>query len=459
MRKLHVIAFLVVAILLSGCSSIMRPPPAAAYMDSYKRDDAVRSVGFTYYAGNLDNGWHDSHKSEEYHISHSEWWGDGTFANYISGGYFTFGWGFQSLTPFLQGGFVSPYFGLTTWSNLFPIYNFYPDSETEGGSSSLFHYSGGAMAIQQIPLNDNWKIGITEHVARNGRETYYVDDAACEFFCIDFPRPRPKFYTEMGGGIYVSRKFENSKMSLEFRYGRDIDENRNRFAATISVWGFSSAIGIGGNDQMRKMAKENEEKQKNTKFAEPPKSGIQSDAGKNHIESVSDSSLGIKNIDYRWFRIKDSTKVTAFLYKIKEAVDDTVKAVPSNGICYDKTTDEVLLRQKEDSSVVKLPLADIDYCDEAKMRGFLGTSLLEGALMFLPGGLLTGSTTGGLIVSAVTALGFYTALKIFNPQVPKVNGDICSEPHSMENTREWFKQYPCSGEPAVEGNAEGKNAP
>lgn len=455
MRKLHVIAFLVVAILLSGCSSIMRPPPAAAYMDSYKRDDAVRSVGFTYYAGNLDNGWHDSHKSEEYHISHSEWWGDGTFANYISGGYFTFGWGFQSLTPFLQGGFVSPYFGLTTWTNFFPINKFGPESS----SNFMFHYSGGGMAIQQIPLNDNWKIGITEHVARNGREEYFVDDAACEFFCIDFPRPRPKFYTEMGGGIYVSRKFENSKMSLEFRYGRDINENRNRFAATISVWGFSSAIVIDGNDQMRKMAKENEEKQKNTKFAVPPKSGIQSNAGKGKSESISDSSLGIKTIDNRWFRIKDTTKVTTILYKIRENVEDTIKAIPSNGICYDKSQDEVLLRQREDSSVVRIPLADIDYCENAEMRGFLGTSLAEGALMFLYGGLITGSATGGLIVSAVTAAGFYTALKIINPQVPKVNGDICGETHSTELAREWFKQYPCSGEPAVEGNAEGKNAP
>lgn len=453
MRKLHVIAFLIiVGLLLSGCSSIMRPPPAAAYMDSYNRDDAVRSFSFTYYAGNLDNDWIDNHEDQEYHITHSEWWGDGTFANYISGGYFAFGWGLQSLTTFLQGGFVSPYFGLTTWTNFFPINKFGPESS----SNFMFHYSGGGMAIQQIPLNDNWKFGITEHVARNGREEYFVDDVACEMFCLDFPRPRPKFYTEMGGGIYVSRKFENTKMSLEFRYGRDIDENRNRFAATFSVWGFSSAIGVGGNDQMRKMAKENKEKQENTKFAVPPKSGILPGAGKAHIENVSDSSLGIKDIDYRWFRIKDTTKVTTFLYKIRENLDDTTKAIPSNGICYDKSQDEVLLRQREDSSIVRIPLADIDYCEKTEMRGFLGTSLLEGALMFLPGGLITGSATGGLIVSAVTAAGFYTALKIINPQVPKVNGDFCSEAHSTNLTREWFKQYPCA---EVKVNVVGENVP
>lgn len=452
MRKLHVIAFLVVAILLSGCSSIMRPPPAAAYMDSYKRDDAVRSFSFSYYAGNLDNDWIDNHEDQEYHISHSEWWGDGSFANYIGDGYFAFGWGLQSLTPFLQGGFVSPYFGLTTWTNFFPINKLGPESE----STFLSHYSGGGMTIQQFPLNDNWKFGVTEHVARNGREEYFVDDVSCEMFCIDFPRPRPKFYAEMGGGIYVSRKLENTKMSLEFRYGRDIDENRNRFAATFSVWGFSSAIGVGGNDQMRKMAKENKEKQENTKFAVPPKSGILPGAGKAHIENVSDSSLGIKDIDYRWFRIKDTTKVTTFLYKIRENLDDTTKAIPSNGICYDKSQDEVLLRQREDSSIVKIPLADIDYCDKAEMKGFLGISLLEGALMFLPGGLITGSATGGLIVSAVTTAGFYTALKIINPQVPKVNRNICSETHSTELAREWFKQYPCAegGENAEGGNVQ-----
>ena len=48
--------------LLSGCSSITRPPPAAAYMDSYGRNDAVRSFGFSYYAGDLDNAHHESEK-------------------------------------------------------------------------------------------------------------------------------------------------------------------------------------------------------------------------------------------------------------------------------------------------------------------------------------------------------------------------------------------------------------
>ena len=128
--------------LLSGCSTITRPPPAAAYMDSYGRNDAVRSIGFSYYAGDLDNA---HHENKEYsHTSYAEWWGDATFANYISGGYFTFGWGFQTFTPFLQGGFVSPYFGLNAWSNTAALVAAPMSKSSENGFMS--HYSGGGMA-------------------------------------------------------------------------------------------------------------------------------------------------------------------------------------------------------------------------------------------------------------------------------------------------------------------------
>jgi len=407
----------------------MRPPPAAAFMDSYKRDDAVRSVSFSYYMGDLDNGWHDTHRESEYHISHSEWWGDGTIANYINSNYFTFGWGYQTLTPFLQTGFVSPYFGLTAWGNLFTIFNAgYIVNDEE---DFLSHFSGGGMAIQQIPLNDKWKIGITEHLSRNGRELYYVDDALCEMFCIEFPKPRPKFYTEVGGGFYASRKFENSRMSLEFRYGRDLDEDRNRFTATVSFWGFSGVIGVGGNDQMRRMAAKDSIKRANTTF---------------FIDSTTSSTTGgvkhqpVQSINYRWFRIKDTTKVTSYQYHPTKETS----AIFSDGICYDSSKDAVLIRQREDSSIVVLPLTSVDYCQETQMKGFLGISLAEGALMFLPGGFMTGGLTGAFVTSVATAVGSYAALKIIDPKNPKVNRDICEQEHSGEEIREWFKQYPCS---------------
>ena len=104
---------------LTSCSSIMRPPPAAAFIDNYGKNDAVNSISFSYYAGQLDNGHHETTSYD--HKSHAEWWGDLTLEHVFNGKYFSFGLGLQSLTPFLQAGFVSPYVGLTAWSNVFVL--------------------------------------------------------------------------------------------------------------------------------------------------------------------------------------------------------------------------------------------------------------------------------------------------------------------------------------------------
>ena len=110
-NKVGSLLLLLVAVCLAGCSSVMRPPPAAAYMDSYAKDGAIGSLGLSYYAGDLENG---KHENKSYsHYSYAEWWGDVNLAGYISGGYFTFGMGYQTFSPFMQMGFVSPYFGLT----------------------------------------------------------------------------------------------------------------------------------------------------------------------------------------------------------------------------------------------------------------------------------------------------------------------------------------------------------
>ena len=130
------LGLIALALFLASCSSIMRPPPAAAYMDSYKRDQAINNIAFSYYAGQLDNGYHE-HTSDS-HTSHAEWWGDATFARYISGSYFTFGWGLQSLTPFLQAGFVSPYVGLTGWTGTYSLF-FAPLSKSDDKMAITFH--------------------------------------------------------------------------------------------------------------------------------------------------------------------------------------------------------------------------------------------------------------------------------------------------------------------------------
>ena len=41
-------------LVLSGCSSVMRPPSATAFMSSYEKDDAVVNMSLALYGGNLD---------------------------------------------------------------------------------------------------------------------------------------------------------------------------------------------------------------------------------------------------------------------------------------------------------------------------------------------------------------------------------------------------------------------
>lgn len=44
---------LLVAFALVGCSSIMRPPSATAFMSSYEKDVAVMNANFALYGGDI----------------------------------------------------------------------------------------------------------------------------------------------------------------------------------------------------------------------------------------------------------------------------------------------------------------------------------------------------------------------------------------------------------------------
>ena len=418
------------ALFFAGCSSIMRPPPAAAYMDSYKRDEVVTSVAISYYAGQLDNGKHD--QTSYSHTSHAEWWGEGTFSRYISGGYFTFGWGLQTFTPFLQGGFVSPYFGLTGWTGTYSLL-FAPISKSDD-KMYIANYAGGGMLIEQIPLNDKWKIGFTQHLSRNGRELYYVDE---EGYKIDqIPRPRPQFYTEVGGGFYVSRTInDNSKMSLEFRYGRDLDEKRNRVAITLDFWGFSTAIPVGGNDIMRKSAAKNIEKMK--KLRTTSTDSLQNAS----LSSDSKNADSLHTIKRQWIRIADSSQTLSYIYKPA----DSVLAVTTKGICYDEDANAVWLKQDYGNMLYQVSADSMDYCQLMERKNMLAGYLLIGA-SFFQAGLLMGSVTGGLVIGAAAGIGFWALINFGFDQeelAPKVSPGLCSEKHTHEQIINWLKQYPC----------------
>ena len=46
MNRLACLFVLIVVAVLTGCSSIMRPPSAVAFMSSYEKDSAVVNVDF-----------------------------------------------------------------------------------------------------------------------------------------------------------------------------------------------------------------------------------------------------------------------------------------------------------------------------------------------------------------------------------------------------------------------------
>jgi len=435
------LGLIALALFLASCSSIMRPPPAAAYMDSYKRDQAINNIAFSYYAGQLDNGYHE-HTSDS-HTSHAEWWGDATFARYISGSYFTFGWGLQSLTPFLQAGFVSPYVGLTGWTGTYSLF-FAPLSKSDD-KMAIANYSGGGMLIEQIPLNDKWKIGLTQHISRNGRERYYVYEDGYKIE--QMPKSRPKFYTEAGGGFYVSRTMgENSKISLEFRYGRDLDEKRNRFAITLDIWGFSSLIPVGGNDVMRKEANKNLEKAKHLKTTSIDSLQTTSQTSdSNKIDSL-------HTIKRQWIRIADSSQTVSYIFKPA----DSVLAVTTKGICYDESANAVWLKQDYGKMVYQVSVDSMDYCQLMERKNLLGSSILEGVLGTLLAGMITGNLPASIAIGASFGTGFWAIFNFgFDPEelTPKVYPELCSEKHTKEQIIEWLKQYPCGGDLLI------KNAP
>ena len=252
------------SLVLSGCSSVMRPPSAAAFMSSYEKDDTVVNMSLALFGGDLDNN--DEHYNHDIDMedSHSEWVLDVAENIFWNKEYFSFGIGGQTLTPFVQLGVVSPYVGLSAWSSIYSpanIGNYVSDNFWKD-------ISFGAMLIQQIPIGDELKIGLTEHFSRNGVERY-LSEVKEGFMAFSFPEPHPLFYYEVGGGFFVSYHLEKATIALEFRYGRDLDNKQNRFAVTLGVFGVKGKMSaqekMQEEEQQIKLKKEREEAEKRRK--------------------------------------------------------------------------------------------------------------------------------------------------------------------------------------------------
>ena len=267
-RLAYFVVLLAAAMLvLSGCSSVMRPPSATAFMSSYEKDYAVVNMSLALYGGNLDNDsvYYDNHTDQ--FDEHSEWVFDLTETIFWNKEFFSIGLGGQTVTPFVQLGFVSPYVGLSAWSSIYSpvnIGNYLSDNFWKD-------VSYGAMLMQQIPIGNELKIGLTEHFSRNGVERSLSDNVE-GFMAFSFPEPHPLFYYEVGGGFFVSYHLEKATIALEFRYGRDLDNKQNRFAVTLGVFGVkgkkSPQEKMQEKEQQIKLKKEREESEERRKARE-----------------------------------------------------------------------------------------------------------------------------------------------------------------------------------------------
>lgn len=241
-RKIYSAVLALLVFILSGCSIVTRPPSAAAFMNSYNKEFSGHAFNFAYYFGELVyrkiyDKKHDKNLSGGYDIVDSyEWNVDFSYTYFLRKSHFTVGLGIQTFTPFLQPGFVSEYFGVMGWSCMLPFGSF----EDKGNwKTDGFSFTGGISAIQQLPLDENLRIGVAEHLSRNGRESRWKDSecgggmgptGAC------LGETKSILYMEVGVGAYISYK----SFALEYRYGRDISENRNRFTLSLD-WMFFKA--------------------------------------------------------------------------------------------------------------------------------------------------------------------------------------------------------------------------
>ena len=230
------IALTVCALLLAGCSvAIIHPPSAATFMEKSDGDYVMGASASAFFGDLVDDeagvdyvadgikeversdGWND-----EWYYKNKEWPIGGMFSLQRNKGYFKYGFGFDFVTPYVQAGLVTDYFGVMGWSNLWLW-------QLEKVEHKYFQWGGGISLIEQLPIGDNFRIGLTQHLSRNGREAYMAQQGAV---VIGMGRSAPIFYDEIGCGMYISFiPYYVTRVSLEFRYGRDLTYKRRDYSS------------------------------------------------------------------------------------------------------------------------------------------------------------------------------------------------------------------------------------
>ena len=200
MNRLAYFVVLLVAAMLAGCTS--HAPSAAQFMNVKKNGNSI-ALGGAIWTGDVHHGTYryesdftDKENAGDFDLNYFH-----RFNSVVIGMYSV-----NALSLNYVTGVRSQYFALQGWLG--------------GAINAVDHvtpFYGGLMLIEEYPVTDNFRAGLSEHVSRNA---YDVDENWGGICCV-----AAGFYNEFGAGAYLAY----SNFSFEFRYGREIDEPRNRF--------------------------------------------------------------------------------------------------------------------------------------------------------------------------------------------------------------------------------------
>lgn len=193
------------ALILAGCSN--HPPSAAQFMNVNKNGGSL-VLGGSAFVGDVHRG---TYRFESDYFD-AEDYGALDISLLMRFDHFIIGASLENISISGIAGFRSQYVGLQGWG-LFA---------TNTVDRDAVPFSGGLMLIEEYSVNDDFRVGLSEHISRNA---YNVDEnlGGIGFYSTGF-------YDEFGVGTYLTYK----GFSLEFRCGREIDEPRNRFYFMIN---------------------------------------------------------------------------------------------------------------------------------------------------------------------------------------------------------------------------------
>lgn len=212
-RKYYSVVLCALALLFAGCSN--HPPSAAQFMNVKKIDGMNFVVGGAARIGDVDNrevsyGPKNNTAHDQYYsYEEGNWNLDIAWLGTES--YVVVGFGFEDYTFRMFLGPRFQYLGIQGWAGLSPS-----ESRNEKDNPIVV---GGVMLIEQIPITEKLKMGLSEHISRNSYGMINHTE------CCSMNEIYAEQYAEFGFGAYLTYK----NFSIEFRYGREIDEPRNRF--------------------------------------------------------------------------------------------------------------------------------------------------------------------------------------------------------------------------------------